>query len=141
MTHKLKAKYFLDQFEYKEGKAYIKEERDEKLFDLCYEIHSAFDAMPNDTIYSMISNAFELISEIDDIDERNEVMDSYIPVYTYDLLKYLGTPSARDFFNQAIEEFESKDFDQICMQAYWLQFDNVLGNVISFIEEHEVEGE
>lgn len=120
------------------GNICLKDERPEELYDLVYDIHQEFNAMPNNWFYGIIAEAFYFFEEDGlDIDDINIETDCY----RSDLYKWFGEPFATACIEDYQEEFgiHSHDVWTIISNGQWLAMDKIYRLVSDFILSKEAD--
>jgi hypothetical protein len=91
------------------------------------------DCLPNDWIYAVACEAFDLL-------ESNTWKKGEFEVeadcYNNDLLRWVREPFAHGFCNQVLSENQVKDFFDLLSQAQYLAKYEIYSAVQGFLEEH-----
>jgi hypothetical protein len=104
--------------------------------EVCHEAHG--DMFPDDWRYSMIEEAADMLSEAENEDDyQDRVGQAEAPIMNVDLLGYIGSHGARfnGYADEAIAEYDPKDFMQICGMAWHIEFQEVASLLLSALSE------
>lgn len=112
----------------------LKDSAPEELKHFVYQVHEAFDSLPNDWIYCEIYNAFNKLAN-DSIDDINIEADAYHS----DLYKWLGEPFASSCIEDYMSDFSAKTTDiyEMIASGQWVAKNRIYQMVNDFINEGE----
>jgi len=110
--------------------------------DIIKACHDIDDVIPNDYVYQFISDAVDIIAEVDgdDIDtikdNLHEPLDSSVDIYNADLLKWVITnPSFSCWVDQAIEEMGCTEHFKSLMVGQYLQREAIAFKIVDMLNE------
>jgi hypothetical protein len=121
------------------GERYIcvKDDAPDWVTELCREAHD--DMFPDDFVFETVAEALDAII---DQDGEADSVELEADCYNSDLLAWLGSHSSRvNYTDQAAEEFgtASEGIINQIMQGQYLEKRQILGNVVSFLENLDLE--
>jgi len=111
--------------------------KDDTYQDLMHFAHG--DMLPDDFRYKMIHDSLCIIADDDyDEDDVNESLDSHIPVYTNDLMRWLSSSNSRySYVDEAISEFGKGDsIINDIMIGYYQELSEVFYLVNEWIDDN-----
>jgi hypothetical protein len=130
-------KKILDNMEYMEEiRGGIWKCKDETYQDLYFEAHQ--DMLPDDWRYKMIHDSLIALGEVEEGYDVMEALDSHIPIYTHELMAWMGSRNDRySYVDQAIEDFGKADsIINDIMAGYLKELEEVYYSVDQWIDEH-----
>ena len=145
MTLKKKINKYLNQFETKKrGEETIivfKDNVDPELKNSVFKAHG--DRLPDDWIFDIYHSILGCLADydiesIDDIDEnRSEIVDGLVDVYTSDLTSWLNNDNRNVYYlTEAQEEYgEEKDGFNLLMMAQYKAIDEIFGEVENLLTD------
>jgi len=111
--------------------------KDDTYQDLMHHAHG--DMLPDDFRYKMIHDSLIILADDeDDSYDLMEELDSHIPVYTHDLMRWLSSSNSRySYVDDAIEELGKGDsiIDDI-MRGYYQELSEVFYLVEQWIDDN-----
>lgn len=116
--------------------------RDQALYDSVYSAHG--DRLPNDWIFETYRAILGSISDysietIDDLhDNRGEIIDGLVDVYTSDLTAWLNDSNYNvSYIDDAIREFGApEEGTSVLSQAQYMAIDEIFGEVATLLENN-----
>src|SRR3990167_5483241 len=121
----------------------LKHEAPEPLRNSIYNAHG--DRLPDDWIYDKYHSILDAlagytIESADDIDEqRAEIVDGLVDVYTFDLTAWLNSHNSNVYYlTQAQEEYGAQtDGFQLLMSAQYVAIDEIYSEAMSYLTAKE----
>lgn len=112
-----------------------------KLRDAVYKAHG--DRLPNDWIFSIFSSILDAVGQynagtIEELeDNRGEIVDGLVDVYTSDLTAWLNESPANVYYITESQEENGATTDgfQILAMAQYKAIDEVFGSVVELLEK------
>lgn len=99
------------------------------------------DRFPDDFVFTTYLDLLERIQDfpIEDLESlennRHEIVDGYVNVYTYNLTKWLHDDINNVYYlTQAIEELQPTDGFQLLASAQFLAIDAIMQEVVNYLE-------
>jgi len=110
-----------------------------ELHDSVMEAHN--NQLPNDWTYSTYESILSSMSNYDiktveDLEEnRSEIVDSLVDVYTSDLTAWLNSNNYNvEYLTEAMKEWEPEDGFRLLAMAQYMAIDEIYGYVLSLLE-------
>jgi len=139
-----KAEKYLKQFEIKqrdEKTIVVFKNESEELKDSVYKAHG--DMLPNDWIFDKYHSILDAISQydietIDDLqDNRSEIVDSLVDVYTSDLTHWLDSHNSNVYYlEEAQKEYGIiEDGFKLLSMAQYKAIDEIFSEVINLLSD------
>ena len=109
--------------------------KDDTYQELMHVAHG--DMLPDDWRYQMIHDSLIVMSETDDEDDVFEMLDNQVPVYTHELMAWMGSSNSRySYVDEAIEEFGKGDsIINDIMRGYYQELNEVYYLIEGWINE------
>lgn len=145
-----KAEYYLQYLDSKqrddgEWFVYMKDNRPKQLHDAIYGAHGG--KLPNDWIFGTFSDLLQKITEynadtVDDLRDNgydHEIIDSYVDIYTYDLLQWLASDIDNlEYMSRVMAEHVYSEDDgawQALARMQYYAINDVMQHVLSLLEK------
>jgi hypothetical protein len=138
-----KAQKYYDQFEtVKRGDNTIvtlKDNREDKLQNSVYQAHG--DMLPNDWIFSTYRSILSSISDydldtIEDLeDNRSEIVDGLVDVYTSDLTEWLNSHNSNVYYIEQVQNEYGMQEDgfKLLAMAQYMAIDEIFSEVLTIL--------
>lgn len=118
----------------------LKDDAPQQLRDAVKDAHG--DKLPDDFTYSTFADLLSKITEydcdtIDDLENnRSEIVDGYVDVYTHDLTKWLASDNSNVYYLGEVVRMTSECDDgfKLLAMAQYLAIDEVMQHVIGLLE-------